>query len=175
VDIIVQVQGDIDLSTPVGQHHVQVSEDDWTTEAQTLGDVVAAQISAAVQRDDGYRTFKKRVLEIQDEQIHEQVRPVVAAAIEASTQPTNAFGHPTGAPLTLTELIVKEAREVLTKRADYGRGSTYLEKVVAEAVDKAIKKELAEAITDEKAKVVAAVRAKAADLIAQAVREGVGR
>ena len=38
-----------------------------------------------------------------------------------------------------------------------------------------VKKELAEAMADEKAKVVAAVRAKAAELIAQAVKEGIGR
>lgn len=176
MEIIVQVNTEgIDLSTPVGEHVVRVGEDDWSREPQTLGDAVAERIAADLKRDESYRPLQQRVLELRDAEIREQVKPVVAEAVAASVQPTNSYGQPTGAPVTLTDVIVKEAREFLAKRGDYGRGPTLVQTIVATEVDKAIRKELAEAIADEKAKVVAAVRAKAAELIADAVKQGIGR
>ena len=68
-----------------------------------------------------------------------------------------------------------EAKKLFTERADYGRGSTLAQRIVAEAIGSAFTRELAAAIADEKAKVVAAVRAKAAELIADAVKQGVGK
>lgn len=174
MDITVNVDN-VDLNSIVGEHYTQTGEEDWHREPQTLGQAVAVKIAEDLKRDEGYRTLKQQVLDRRDEEVREQVKPVVAAAIAASVQPTNTFGQPIGDPVSLTDLIVKEAREALTKRADYGRGPTLLEKVVAEAVDKAIRKELTDVIAEEKAKVVAAVRAKAAELIATAVKEGVGR
>jgi len=174
MDITVNVEN-VDLNSVIGQHYVQTGEEDWRTEPQTLGQGVAARIAEDLKRDEGYKTLRQRVMDARDAEVREQVKPVVSAAIESSVQPTNAFGQPVGEPTTLTALIVKEAKELLSKRGDYGRGKTLLEQVVADAVDKAIRKELSDVIVDEKAKVVAAVRAKAAELIATAVKEGVGR
>jgi hypothetical protein len=143
---------------------------------RTVGEAVAEQVAAALMKTDEYRLLKHRVLEIRDEEIRAQVKPIVEKAITTSIQPTNGYGRPVGQPVSLEEVIVKEAHAYLTKRDGYGdRSVSVVQKVVSDAVEKAIKTELARAIVEEKEKVVAAVRAKAADLIATAVKEGVGR
>lgn len=168
---------DIDLKTEVGERRRWDSDaEEYETVPQTLGDAVAARIAKALQQDDGYKTLRTRVMEARDAEIRDQVKPIVAEAIASSVQPTNSYGQPVGQPVSLTELIVKEAREVLNRRDGYGdKQRSYIQQIVAEAVDKAIRTELGAAIADEKAKVVAAIRARAADLIAQAVKEGIGR
>jgi len=166
----------ISLDSVIGTHYTQTGEDTYRDEPETLADVVAAQIALALQKDEEFKTLRARVLDLRNEEIREQVKPIVAAAIAAPVQRTNSYGSPVGEPVPLTELIVKEARDVLTKRDGYGRDSlTLVQKIIRDEVDRAIKHELADIVAEEKAKVVAAVRAKAADLIATAVREGVGR
>jgi hypothetical protein len=176
MDIAIQVNAEaVDLSTPIGERPIQVGEDEWIRDAVTLGDAVAERIANRLMREEEYRPLKQRVLEIRDNEVREQVKPVVARAIEASVQPTNSYGQPTGEPVTLTDVIVREAKELLNKRSDYGRGPTFLEGVIRDAVGVALQKELAAAIAEEKAKVVAVIRAKAAELIAEAIKAGVGR
>lgn len=168
----------VDLTSVIGEWREYDVEGDYVgTGEKTLGDAVAAQIAADLKRDEGYSTLRRRVMELRDQEIRTQIAPIVAKAIEDPVQRTNEYGRPVGEPTTLTELIVKEVHAYLTRRSDqYRSGSqTVVEKFVADAVDKVVKRELAEVIVEEKAKVVAAVRAKAAELIAQAVKEGVGR
>lgn len=57
------------------------------------------------------------------------------------------------------------------RRACLGR----VQKLVREQVEKALRAELSEVIADEKAKIVAAVRGRAADIMARAITEGIGR
>jgi hypothetical protein len=162
----------IDLATPIGQ---QYGEDG--PEARTVGDEVVRQIVASITRSDGYSGIPARLRELRDEEIREQIRPIVAAAVSEPLQRTNEYGRPVGDAKPLTELIVEEVRSYLKRRADnYDRtGRTVVQKLIADEVDRVVTGELRQAIADEKAKVVAAVRAKAADLIATAVKEGVGR
>jgi len=166
----------ISLDSVIGTHYTQTDEDTYRDEPETLADAVAAQIALALQADDEFKTLRARVLDLRNEEIREQVKPIVAAAIAAPVQRTNSYGNPVGEPVPMTELIVKEVHDYLGKRDSYARDSqTVVQKLIREQVDLALKNELKDAIADEKAKVVAAVRAKAADLIATAVREGVGR
>lgn len=166
----------VDLSSVVGDHQVQTGEDEWLAEPMILADVVAARIAEDIKKDDQYNSLRKRVLEIRDEEIREQLKPMIREAIEQPIQRTTEFGQPQGPPVTVAELVVKEAQNYLTKREGYGRDSlSVAQKLIRDEVDRAIKSELSQAIADEKAKVVAAVRAKAAELIAEAVQQGVGR
>lgn len=143
---------------------------------RTVGEAVALHLAEALMRTDEYQSLKKRVLEIRDEEIRERVKPVVEKAISAPIQQTNHYGQPSGPATTLEEVIVKEAQNYLNKRDGYGdRSVSVVQKFIDAAVEKTIKTELAAVLVEEKAKVVAAVRAKAADLIAQAVKEGIGR
>ncbi len=145
----------------------------------TLGDAVAEVAVRKLADGSQWASLRDRVCSIRDEEIRAHVAPLVADAIMAGVQPTNAFGEPSGPPKTLRDLILEQVKRQLTAPADtssYGRDrETWVRQLVREQVEKVLRTELSEAIADEKAKVVAAVRAKAAELIARAVAEGVGR
>ncbi|QDY06126.1 hypothetical protein FJK98_02250 [Micromonospora sp. HM134] len=173
MDITFQVDN-VDLTSEIGHRY----NDDGDRVPRTLGEAVATQITRNLMTADDWASARKLVPIIRESEIRAAVQAEIATAMTAPIQRTNTFGAPMGEPTTLTELVIAEAKSYLTRKVDdsyRSNGQTVVQKFIAEAVDKAIKKELAEAIADEKAKVVAAVRAKAADLIASAVREGVGR
>ncbi len=164
---------DISLDSVIGEHRV-FDGDGYSSAPMTLGEAVAKHVAEDAMKDDSYRTLRHEVLQVRTEEVRRQLEPVVAEAINAPVQQTNQFGEARGDTTTLKDLIVKEARELLAKRDDYGRGQTLLAKTVRAEVDKALRAELAEVIKEEKAKVVAAIRASAAELIADAVKRGIG-
>lgn len=163
----------LDLNTIVGA--------DYHDGAITLGDAIVKAAVHQLTKDQDYRgvstDLARRVAAIRDETIREQITPVITEAINAEIQQTNQWGEPTGkGRTTLRALIVERANEFFTRKlGDYRDQRTAASQLVTDAVDRALKQELTSAIADEKAKVVAAVRAKAAELIATAVKEGVGR
>lgn len=169
----------IDLNTVIGErarydHDIEES----VTEGVTLGDEVAKRVTAKLTKDEEYPGLRKRFLTIRDEEIRKAVEPIIAEAISGPIQKTNVYGEPTGQSTTLRELIMAETQRLTTAKAgdSYSRGNeTVLAKFVREQIAAAFTKELAAVVAEEKAKVVAAVRAKAADLIAEAVKQGVGR
>lgn len=168
----------IDLTTVVGErtrydHDLEES----VSQDVTLGDEVAKRITARLTKDDEYPGLRKRFLDIRDEEIRKAIEPIVTEAISGEIHKTNTYGEPTGQTTTIRELIMAEAKAYVTKSADsYNRGGeTVLQKWVREQIATAFAKELATVMAEEKAKVVAAVRTKAADLIAEAVKQGIGR
>lgn len=168
----------VDLTTVVGERtRYDLDLEENVSEDVTIGDEVAKRITAKLTKADEYPGLRKRFLDIRDDEIRKAVEPIVAEAIAGPIQKTNVYGEPNGQTTSIRELIMAEANSLLTKSADsYNRGSeTVLGKYVREQIAAAFVKELAAVVADEKAKVVAAVRAKAADLIAEAVKQGVGR
>jgi hypothetical protein len=155
----------------------------YNDEPITLLDAIINAAVVRLSKEDEYREvhggLRKRVAAIRDEEIRALVKPELEAAMTAPITPTNHWGEPTtGKTTTLRELIVAHATKFFTEKTDEGYNrpqSTAAQRVVAEAVEKELTAELRAAVADEKAKVVAAVRAKAAELIATAVKEGVGR
>lgn len=166
---------DISLDSQVGTHRVYDGEGGYDSAPLTLGEAVADRIAERLTKDDRYPTLRDEVLQLRKEEVLRRLEPIVTEAINRPVQRTNTFGDVVGGPTSLTDLIVKEARDYLSKSDGYSNRETVLQKTVREAVDKAIKKELAAVVAEEKEKVVAAVRAKAAELIAEAVKQGVGR
>jgi hypothetical protein len=168
---------DISLDSEVGTRKVYDGDGVYDGhEPQTLGQAVAEDIANRLVKDDRYKRLRDEVFELRKEETRRQLEPIVAAAIAAPIQRTNTYGQPYGEPVTMTELIIQETRDFLGKVDSYRReDGTVVQKAIREAVSKTIRAELAEVIAEEKAKVVAAVRAKAAELIADAVKEGIGR
>lgn len=166
----------IDLATIIGERRRYDHDLEETIGSDvTLGDQVARLIAAKLTKDDEYDGLRKRFLAIRDGEIREAVKPLVAEAVAGAIALTNSYGEPTGKTTTMRELVMVEAKKALTERTDYGRGPTLAQRIVAEETGRAFQSELAAVIKVEKEKVVAAVRAKAADLIADAVKQGVGR
>lgn len=156
-----------------------VHEGDDYRSRQTLGDVVADRMVENLLRQSDYQPLRQRVLDIQNEEIRAQLAPIIAEAIAAPVQKTTHYGDPVGEPKPLREIVIEEAKAWMSAAADprsYDRTKpTKAQKLVADAVDASMRKELAAAIAAEKEKVVAAVRAKAGELIAEAVKQGIGR
>jgi hypothetical protein len=169
----------IDLTTVIGERSRYDHDiEEGVSEDVTLGDEVAKRITAKLTKDEEYPGLRKRFLAIRDEEIRKALEPVIVAAISGPIQKTNNYGEPSGGTTTLRELIMDEAQRLATAKVSDGYRSsseTVLAKFVREQIAAAFTKELAAVVAEEKAKVVAAVRAKAADLIAEAVKQGVGR
>ncbi|AYF29276.1 hypothetical protein CSH63_17750 [Micromonospora tulbaghiae] len=164
---------DVDLTSEIGNGY----DEEGNPAARTLGEEVARKLANALMRDEEYPGLRRKVMGLREEEIREQLKPIVSAAIEEGVQETNRWGEPTGTPTTLRALIIAEAGKLLKQPADnYSRDKgTWIDALVRDNVQKVIRAELGAVLAEEKAKVVAAVQAKAAELIAQAVKEGVGR
>jgi len=177
VNVTVDGQDGIDLTTEVQTVRRYDGElDDYVETPVTLGEIVARRISADLTKDDSYPGLRKRFLELRDEEIREQVKPLVTEALTGPIQKTNTYGEPTGQTTSMRELVMAEAKKIVSKPTDsYGRGETFLQKLVREEISRAFIGELNKVMAAEKEKVVVAVRAKAAELIAEAVKQGVGR
>lgn len=168
----------IDLDSPIGGQRYE-----WDEEIErnvpvdmTLGERIAELIMAKLTKDELFGKARERYLKIRDEEIRAAVKPIVAGALAGTIRLTNSYGEPTGPETTLNALVIEEAKKVIGGgRTDYGRGDTLAQRVVKDAVGAALTKELNAVLADEKAKVVAAVRASAADLIADAIKKGLGR
>lgn len=166
----------IDLNTVVGQRDRYDDDlDQRISEDITIGGEVARRIANKLTKDDSYPGLRQRFLDIRTEEIREAVKPLVTDAINAAIELTNGFGERTGQATSMRELVIAEARKLLTERSDYGRGTTLAQRIVAEEIGRAFQAELSKTIAAEKEKVVVAVRAKAAELIADAVAKGIGR
>jgi len=157
---------------------------DGRHEAVTLLDLIVAAGVDRLAKDEQYKAVSvelaRRVGTIRDEEIRAQITPIVTQALAGEIRQTNQWGEPTGkGSTTLRELILARVNDWFTKDINDSYGSkgrvTAAGRVVAEVVDKALKAELAAVLADEKTKVVRAVQAKAAELIATAVKEGLGR
>lgn len=164
VDINVTVS-DVTLDTMIREF----GNDDEGYNQFTIGDSVAAQLLQCIVNDrDSYRSFREKVLEIRDEAIREAVTPLVAQEMARPLQRTNGYGNPAGPETTLTEIIVAEAKALMTRPADTGYrgdGRTLLQKLVAEAV----KAELTAIVSDAVAAVQAEFAAQAGTAVSEAV------
>lgn len=179
MEIKISVEGPIDLDTVIGEHYVHDEDGDGHREPRLLADALVDELArrAIVGKDEGWESLRRRVESIRTEMIRERVAVEIEAAMTSPYPVTNQYGEFRGGTTTLREEIVRLVGEALRmdRSNAYSRQPTKAEAVIREAVDQAMAKELAAVVADEKAKVVAAVRAKAAELIATAVKEGVGR
>jgi len=173
----ISIEG-LNLDTVIGGHYYGGDDDSGGSPKVLLDAIVEAATTRLVKDTEGrdiYGGLRKRVNEIRDDEIRTRVAAEVEAAFAEPFQPTNAYGEAKGESITIRSLIAKAVNEWFTKDTNnnYREGKrTAAGEFVKAAVDAALKKELAEAIADEKAKVVKAVQGKAAELLAQAVKDG---
>lgn len=181
INVTVEGLDAVDLTTVVGDEIAYYNPDTDETEhrPRTLGDLVAEKLANKIYAETDYNGRLDLMKQARAERaaiIQEKVEPIIADALTGPIRLTNTFGEPTGPETTLNALIVAEAKKVVGgNRSDHGRGSTLAQRLVADAVGAAFTAELRAVLDTEKAKVVAAVRAKAAELISESVKAGLGR
>jgi len=140
MNITVQVD-EVSLGTVVAEVVAFDEEGDpYTQGERTVADLVVTQIMAHLLKDDRYRSLAVKVAEIRTEEIRAAVRPQIEEAIAAPVQKTNTWGEPLAGPaITLRELIVGEARKLLSEPVDsYGSRTTVVQKMVADAAKKSL-------------------------------------
>ena len=146
-----------------------VREESEYSREVTVADLVAEKLAQRVINDqDAWRSFRDVVTEIRDDEIRAAVRPLIAEALSKPRQQTNAFGEPTGPETTLSDVIVAEARKMLTQPGRYEQ-QTAVQKIVADEVRTAFQK----VITDEVATARDMVSEQIGALVAQAVKNGI--
>lgn len=172
--------GDIDLDTILADFY---DPDEDRAGQQTLGTLVAGKIAKAVTADDRWKTFRSEVADIRTAEVRAAISAQVDEALTAPIQPTDNYGEPRGPVTTMREMVAAEVTRFLTHPEPTGSGynapkRTALQVAVGEAVRDVLGREfdteIRAAIKEEKEKVVAAVRAKGAELLAEAVKQGVG-
>lgn len=163
----------ITLASEIDGAYVQTGEEEWQHRPLTVGDLVADKIVTAL-RDDTEQWYglKTRYTAIRDELIRETVAPQVAEAINKPLRITNSFGEHTGAETSLTELIVKEARESLNRKGDYGRGTSSLQDHITKAVEAAFTQEIADEVKKVRAAVGGAIGKTVSTEIQKAIESG---
>lgn len=181
MNITVNVEGPIDLGTVIGEHYVYDEDGDGHRGPKTILDALVNELvrQATKDPDTGWGSVQRRVDAIRTEEIRARVVAELEAALTEPVRKTTEWGEPTSGSTTLRAEIVKIAGKALEiprpgYSAQYPRETSAVQQFLQREIEETIKRELAEAIADEKAKVVAAVRAKAAELIANAVKQGVG-
>lgn len=181
INVTVDDLDGVDLNTVIGDEIAYYDPESGETERRprTLGDLVAEKLADKIYAEVGYERrveLSQQASRERTQIIRAKVEPIIERALAGPIRLTNTYGEPTGPETTLNALVIEEAKKAIAGgRNDYGRGDTLAQRVVKDAVGAALTKELAGVLAEEKAKVVAAVRAKAAELIADAVKQGIGR
>lgn len=183
MQINVNVEGldAVDLTTVIGDEIAYYNPETEETEhrPRSLGDIVAEKLAdkiyAKYAHEDLY-ALREVVQKERVAMIRERLAPEVEQALTGGIQKTNSYGEPTGGATTMRELVIAEVTQVINGKSDrYSKTPPLLATVVNREVTTLLQRELAEIYAKEKEKVVAAVRAQAADLIAEAVKKGLGR
>lgn len=177
MQITVNVEA-VDINSQIGDRHTY--DEDEQQIPLTIGEAIVDRVAQMIAKDESSRGLREQVREMRVEEMRARVIAELDAAFVQPVQQTSQWGEPVGNPTTLRSEIVKLAEAALKiPRPGYSSSSPRetgaVQQFLQREIEESLKKELAAAVADEKAKVVAAVRAKAADLIAQAVKEGVGR
>ncbi len=132
--------------------------------------LVQAALARLTADREGWGSLQARVCQIRDEEIRAQIQPIIAQALAQPLCQTNSFGESIGLETTLRELVIKEAKAVLTQPADRGSHSreTFLAKTIREQVRIVLVKDVAE----EVARAKEAVATEVGTLVADAVKQG---
>jgi hypothetical protein len=171
----------VDLTTVVGDEiaYYDPETEEMEHRPRTLGDLVAEKLAdkiyAGLDHERRYELIQTATSE-RIKLIRERLVAQVEEALTGEIQKTNSYGERTGGTVTMRELVIAEVGTVINGKNDrFSNTAPLLAQVVNREVTRALRGELDQIFAAEKDKVVAAVRAQAADLIADAVKKGLGR
>lgn len=175
----ITVEVTIDLANL--HRYVGTDEDGPHYEPMTLEEAVLAEtgrvLAGRVAKDVNVHELARVARTSLEERIRTELEPLVGEALTQAITPTNTYGEPIREATTLRELIVARALEELTTPKERGYGkprSTLVQHIIAEEVGLALRQELTEAIAEARKEVVAAVRAKGAEVIADTITKLAG-
>ncbi len=182
INVTVDGLDGVDLHTVIGEQVTQYDEDGVAIQGDqlTLGDLVAQKLADKIYSGLDYEhrhQLAKTAAAERVKLIRERLEPQVEEALNGAIRKTNNYGEPTGQTTTMRELVIAEITQVIGAKGDRysSNQKSLLDTVVNGQVAAALQGELKKAFDAEREKVVAAVRAQAAELVAQAVKQGLGQ
>lgn len=113
------------------------------------------------------REISKQVTEVVVSTAKELAEQQVHAVMAGPIQLTDSYGTKRGEAKTLLELVTEEASKIFSKQVDSYSRKTVLQKIIADEVNTVFTREVSAAMNEAKTKAIEAVRAKAADMLAQ--------
>lgn len=142
-----------------------------------LGDAIRDRLFKAVKDGNGWSdVLTQRIKAIRDEEIRVACRDEIQAALTTPIKQTNSFGESTGAPTTLREMILAEAKKALGRSGSrYDSDKTLIEKVISVEVQKALTAEVKPILDQAKADVNVAASKIVADILADVASKVSGR
>ena len=173
-----KIEIDLDLNAHLARHGGYDEDGEPVSSPTTIEDVVlglaAQKIVTSILTSEAKSYLHSAVQRIRDDEIREQLRPLIADALARSVQPTDHFGNPKGEPTTLAEVITKQAKAEATAPRDQGYGKpkrTLVQEIVAKEVDRTFRAELAKELEAGKAEVRKALREQGAAILQQAIEK----
>lgn len=172
--------------TVIGARHVGYDPDSGPeVEPVSLGEMVVAglveRLLVEIKRDSstGYRGAVEAARDAASGATAAEATALVREALAGEIRQTNHYGEPKGEPTTLRDLIradiAKYLNEKVPERGYGGDRRGGFRELLQHEVDEAMNKELRAAIREAREQVVVKVQEKAAQLIGEAVKEGMRR
>lgn len=126
-------------------------------------------------RDDEGFGISAEIKRRREELIDEAIKPMVDELLEKPIQLTNGYGEPKGEPVTLTEVVMERITAHLNQKTRYGSEKTNLDEMIDKMIGYGLKGELQKLVDQAKGQIRAAVKEKAAQVIAETVTEWKGK
>jgi hypothetical protein len=149
----------------------EVYADEQSVESAIVA-AAGSQLRGELDRKEGLeRELRNELRSAYREAIDAQLPGLIAEALSEPLQLTDEFGGPKGQPTSLRELIHAIAKAELSNPADrynHGRG-TVLQEFLKTEVERQLRADLAAAVSEAKAEVLAAVRDVAADELSKRI------
>ncbi len=142
-------------------------------EADLLDVIVKKMAEKMIRRhsNETQTDMQRAARAIFDEKISEAVTPLIDAALKKAVQQTNSYGEARGEPVTLSELIIKEALDGLLQgkeRGGYGsKRSTLVQQMINEEVTRKWKDEISTEAAKVKVEVAKAIREHGGEVLAK--------
>jgi len=150
---------------------ITIEADQW--DDQRLSEMILGRVASTVE-ERTQKAIERRIETVVDKAFREVVEARVTAAVDAilteGWQPTDGYGRADGPKKTLKDLVLG----MLTARDRYDNNRSYLDKSIADNVDKVLRGELGKAIEEAKAKVRETLDHAVMTKLQQALKEGLG-
>lgn len=167
----------IEVSLSIGMDTVVGSEVEYDADgvasysggvrlADLVADRIAERLIEQARRDVDMATIRRRI----DLAVDEAVTEKLTSIMDREIVPTNEYGRPVGEPRTLSEEVVKKAEAWFTSypRDSYSRDKgTNAQRLINEAVGKALEREVKAQIEAAKAEAFAKIKGAAATIFAE--------
>lgn len=179
----IKIELELDLDQYLARSMGYDEDGEPVTEPTTVEDVIlglaANKLLASSAKQEAGSWLLTRVQSIRDEEIREQIRPLITEALTKALQPASVYGEPKGEPTTLAEIITKQALAELRTPRDQGYGhqkKTLVQEMITKEVTSSFTAELKKELEAGKEQVRKVLREQGAALIEQAIEKaGAGR